>query len=230
MPIARNTGMKRAQGEIILMLDDDCIAHTDWIAQASRSHMKYPHAWAMQGKVISIPRESIYSLVLQQQRNVRIKMSTLKHGGILYLDTANCSFKRARLLKTNILFYETEKYIGPDVDLTAQIVVKGGFVVFDKSIVVYHQERSSLKSFLLQRYRNGVTPSIMKRRWPQLKFHFYHAAILLHIMNYFALSKYLLKKKRYRDFFILPFILIMAIAAFELAGFIESIQGKKKHL
>lgn len=227
MAAARNTGLRHANGDIVLILDDDCIANKYWVQRTINSHTKHPEASAIQGRLISRPKESIYSLILQRQRAVRIKMSRLRSGGIIYLDTANCSLKKKHIISQNLSFYETKRYTGPDSNLAAQIISKGGCIIFDEKIIVYHQERSSLGEFLKQRYRNGVIPVIMKKRWPKLKFYFYHSGILKYIYIYLSINRHLIKQKRYLDCISLPFILFLSIIVFEFSGLVERFRDEQ---
>ncbi len=219
--ISRNAGIALAKGDVLLITDDDCVATRNWIKNTIASHLKHPHAVAIQGRVISIPKESLYSLILQKQREVRITMSRVTPSGILYLGTDNASIKKIFLEHMEISFHETIRYTGDDMDVAAQIFTKKGVILFDKDILVFHKERKNLKDFLLQRYRNGAVPIVLKRRWPNLRFHFYHSTLLKHTKTYININVYLLKKKRCIDFIRLPFVLLLAIIIFEISGVIQ---------
>lgn len=222
--ISRNAGLEKAKGEIILSLDDDCIASKNWLKNVIKAHQKYPKAVAIQGKIISIPKNKIYSIILQHHRNFRIKKSVLNTGELLYLNTANCSFKAELLRKYHLKFHWNLKSgrrldFGEDVDLAGQIITKGGLILFDRTAVVYHKERDNLKDFLLRRHRGGTVPMVLKRRWPNLKFHFYRSVYLTDFLTFLRICKKLIKLKKYVQLIALPFILIMAIIAFESAVF-----------
>lgn len=45
------------------MLDDDCEAEKDWVEGMVNAHIKYPKAWAIQGRTNSLPKERIYSVI-----------------------------------------------------------------------------------------------------------------------------------------------------------------------
>lgn len=205
------------------MIDDDCAATPDWVKNIIISHKKYPTATAIQGYSISIPKGNIYSLIMQRQREFRIKASVIP-GEILYLNTNNTSFKKEKLQRFNIRFDESMKHSGI-IDFAAKIVTQGGTIVFDRHIVVFQKERTTLRSFLLQRYQKGATPVKLKKRWPNIKFHFYHSTLRAHLGTYADMSSYLLKKGRYTDLIVLPFVLFLAIISFELGGLIYRLKN-----
>lgn len=226
IPISRNAGLEKAKGEIILSLDDDCIASKNWVKNVIKAHQKYPKAVAIQGNTKSIPKDKIYSIILQHHRDFRIKRSKLNSGGLLYLSANNCSFKAELLKKYHLKIHQILRYIGDDTDLAGQIVTKGGLILFDRTVVAYHKERENLADFLRQRYRQGVVPYAMRKRWPNLKFHFYHSTLLAHLLTFVKICKELIRLKKYMELIALPFILMMAILAFESAVFEAKFNGK----
>lgn len=217
MARARNIGLNIAKGDLILITDDDCVASPDWIKDVICSHTIHPNVTAIQGFVKSIPENSIYSLIMQKQRDVRIKTSKLPDGNLLFLGTNNVSFKKSKLLDLKIKFDEGNSGSGADMDLAAQIVSKKGIILFDENIIIYGKERKGLISFLMQRFKRGATPANLKKKWPNFRFRFYSSSFFYHLtITYPQLCLYLLAKRRYGDFVRLPFILFLAILSFEL--------------
>ncbi len=49
--LARNIGCNNAHGSIIALIDDDCVPNPDWISEIKKSHILYPSAGVIGGKV-----------------------------------------------------------------------------------------------------------------------------------------------------------------------------------
>lgn len=82
--IARNFGMKLAQGEIILFLDDDVILDPNYIAEILKVYKQNPHAIGVQGYITNLKNISkfrfLYNKIFyryNQERNIcRVLIST----------------------------------------------------------------------------------------------------------------------------------------------------------
>ena len=61
IPFARNAGIGRASGDIIAFLDDDCIAHADWLRSLEKPFLRDPHIGAVGGLVD--PLEADHGLI-----------------------------------------------------------------------------------------------------------------------------------------------------------------------
>lgn len=222
----RNLSISMARGNLILITDDDCLPKQNWVESSIDAHKRYPDAVAIQGRSISIPKNSIYSLIMQKHRDFRIQSSTIPKGGILYLSTDNVSFKREKLQTLNIKFDESIKRSGVDMDLSAKIISKGGKIIYDEKVIVLQKERDTLYKFLQQRYSRGMWPVKLEKKWPNLRFHTFHSALGHHFIEYIKLSLTLLKNRRYLDCIKLPFILFFSIIAFEMGGIAERVKYK----
>jgi hypothetical protein len=54
---ARNEGVRRTRGEIIVFLDDDCAVQADWLDQVVAAHARHPAAAIAFGDVIAAPHD-----------------------------------------------------------------------------------------------------------------------------------------------------------------------------
>ena len=181
IPYARNRGIKEASGNLLLMLDDDCEADRFWVERMVNAHRKYPKAWVIQGRTYSLPKNGIYSILVESDRLLWL-LSYAKKGlpvkkmrnffskdfrdetAIFTCDTKNLSFKTSYLRKHKLSF-DTEFYRGEDADLGKQILQKNGLIIFYPHATVGHHERSSLREFLEQRWNTGRTNARIGNKW-----------------------------------------------------------------
>lgn len=54
IPIARNTSLKHCTGDIVALLDDDCIADRRWLAEIEAPFLRDPHIAAVGGKLVPV--------------------------------------------------------------------------------------------------------------------------------------------------------------------------------
>lgn len=178
IPYARNKGLQHTTGKLILMLDDDCVADKFWAERMKEAHNKYPDAWVIQGRTISVPETRLYSVLAEFNRflsvrnyekiNLPLKSFSNKYfrGEIKLLacDTKNFSIKTSYLKKHKLLF-DKHFYRGSDTDLGRQIVQKNGIIMYCPPIRVDHWERSNLGQFLEQRWHIGRTAARIADKW-----------------------------------------------------------------
>lgn len=153
---ARNEIIRLASGNIVTFLDDDIVAHIDWISDISHSHSINPEI-AIQGRVVS-KIDSIWAL------NEKINLDTwflknLKSDNYIELiANKNISYKTSLLVKNNLLYeerYQVERYGSEDILMFEKLKKNGYRVKYDPKITVIHRERKSLIEYLKQQYRKG---------------------------------------------------------------------------
>ena len=178
IPFARNKGLQHTTGALILMLDDDCSADSSWVEKMIDVHKKYPKAWVVQGRTLSLPKKQLYSLAVEFSRllyihNYAEKVTSVKSFlriyftdeiKILMCETENFSIKTPYLKKFKLSF-DTNFYQGEDKDLARQIMQKNGLIMFCPEIKVYHYERSTLLEFLKQQWQIGKANAKIEKKW-----------------------------------------------------------------
>lgn len=179
IPQSRNTGLKNAKGDLVLMLDDDCRASEDWVEKMVEAHHQHLDVWAVQGLSLGIPRKRVFSVLADFNRYLSLKgrsgnqfpspteFLARDFNGEFFLstiDTRNFSFK-FNYLKQNNLSFDERFYRGSDSDFGRQICQKGGLILFSPRIIVKHWERDKLSYFLEQRWHIGRTAVRLEKKW-----------------------------------------------------------------
>ena len=146
---ARNIGIQLASSNAIAFTDDDCILHHNWInAIANAKSWRQEKLVGIGGKVINYRKGVVseyYSFhrILEPPRYIQ------------YLVTANACYLKDYLIEVGG-FDESHRYPGgEDNGLSFKLANKGYRFGFEKEMVVFHDYRTSLTSFMKTFYRYG---------------------------------------------------------------------------
>ncbi len=147
--VARNMGIQLASSDAIAFTDDDCILHPSWIKSIKNSiFWERKKLAGIGGKVFHFRRGAVseyysYHRILEPPKYKQ------------YLVTANACYLKECLLEVNG-FNETHKYPGgEDNGLSFKLANQGYTFEFEKNMIVMHDYRTSLFSFLKTFYRYG---------------------------------------------------------------------------
>lgn len=147
--VARNIGIQLASSDAIAFTDDDCIPHPSWISSIMKSrYWERKEIAGIGGKVFNFRKGAVseyysYHRILEPPKYNQ------------YLVTANACYLKNCLLEVNG-FDETHKYPGgEDNDLSFKLAKRGYMFGFEKNMVVLHDYRTSIISFLKTFYRYG---------------------------------------------------------------------------
>ena len=146
---ARNIGIQLASSDAIAFTDDDCIPHPSWISSIMKSrYWERKEIAGIGGKVFNFRKGAVseyysYHRILEPPKYNQ------------YLVTANACYLKNCLLEVNG-FDETHKYPGgEDNGLSFKLAKCGYMFGFEKNMVVLHDYRTSIISFLKTFYRYG---------------------------------------------------------------------------
>lgn len=169
--IARNKGLERARGEILVFFDDDAyVPDKDFLERVWLLHQTHPQALAIGGpyslRAGASICETAYHLILKH----RVLTSLRRYDESTLLLGGNWSCK-AHGADGKIRFDDSVVFGGADVELFARLRVKGASFVFDRSIPLVHRPRLGLLSYARRAYSQGlvfgrVNPSVDRlRHW-----------------------------------------------------------------
>ena len=146
---ARNEGVRRSHGEVLIFTDDDCIPGDRWAHNlASRLLSEPPTIAGVGGRVLPlgggwVSRYSTFHRILEPPTSCS------------YLVTANCAYRRSVLTRVGGFDETIRQAGGEDPDLSFRVRRAGYRLVYEPTAVVRHDYRESVLDFAKTFYRYG---------------------------------------------------------------------------
>ncbi len=142
---ARNIGIQESRGDLLLFIDSDCRADSDWMEKMTGRYRRDGYA-AVSGAVLNgnDPKSEVaWAGYLAEFREFipQHKAGEVRHG-----PTCNISYKKEVILK--LLPFNHRYYPQEDLELNYRLTRQGGRIFFDPTIRVYHHHRTQFQSFL----------------------------------------------------------------------------------
>ncbi len=150
-PELYNLGLSRAKKDVIVFFDDDCIASPAFISRIRNAHLTRP-GMAIQGMTYSIPKGNIYADIMGDHYRAFLQNNLLPGSKLRILDNKNASISRS-LIGAVGGFSHTMTRGSEDIELAIRLRRNEIPIYFDRSIVCYHHERTTLAGFIRQHLR-----------------------------------------------------------------------------
>lgn len=210
-PKLYNQAIKNSSNEIVVFLDDDCIAGRSFIQAVKRSHSSHKNC-VVQGKTYSLPKNNIYAEIMGDHYQNWLHVNTMGNGEMRVFDNKNASVPR-KVLTQHGGFLDSLVFGSEDIELGIRMRHRGVKIFFDPSVVAYHHERSTLAGFLQQHLRIARSEGVLDRRLAdENKIHMLSIQKLaFHVKSAFLREVLYLVQGRIRDFFLLPILYILLL-------------------
>jgi len=157
---ARNRGIQEAKGEVLLFLDADCEANSDWIAKISEPIGKD----AINGTIGRFTSDQENWVARLIQIELEGRYHRMRHyDQIDFVNTATCGFRR-ELLMTNLFDESFQKL--EDVELSFRLAKTGSRLVYVPGATVRHSHPDSLYVYLKRKFRYSRVLPALYRRFP----------------------------------------------------------------
>lgn len=172
---ARNTGVSKARGEIILFTDDDCSVPENWVEKHSDAHRRYPEAagvggwyWSPKSDEKKNVFERFFELQHEQTfpdtREIELHTNTMHSPSG---NTANMSYKTDAYKELGG-FDEAIYFTGGiDWELKARCIARG-FSMVSIPLAVTHERAFTLLSFFSKAVKLGRGVDYMASKYPGL--------------------------------------------------------------
>lgn len=160
--LARNKGLERATGEIILFLDDDAIleeltSEPEYCLQRYyEKHREYPQAIAIGGPYRLVGATSKWDIAYQHIAAQWIRMHRRARNHAEQLLGGNLSFKLDQLRLLNERFDEVIPYGGAETGLCQRLAEQRQTLLFFDDLVIGHAPGMSRSSFMRKAYLQGA--------------------------------------------------------------------------
>ncbi|MCD6326271.1 glycosyltransferase [bacterium] len=170
--VARNVGVKMAEGEILLFLGDDTIASEDLLSKHACEHERLGCDIAIQGGVQ--PAENVrptrFVRYLNERSHAQFHLRPCQPGDSLPFDvfyTCNCSLPK-RLLDELGGFPEDVVYYD-DTFVGYMLSRRGVPIIYEPTALVRHNHTQELNGFLIRQVQAGADAAVLSRRCPALR-------------------------------------------------------------
>lgn len=145
---ARNTGIKKATGEIIAFTDSDCIVGKDWITNLIRGFSD-EKVGGVGGRIIAFePRTIVEQYSANHIDSLNQEMFVPE-----FIVTANAAYRHDLLKKVG--YFEGSLSSGGDVDMGWKVNDLGYRILYEKDAGVYHKHRTTLIGLFKQFFKYG---------------------------------------------------------------------------
>ena len=158
---ARNVGMSRARGEIILFTDADCLPAPDWIEAMLRPFAD-PQIAGAKG-VYGTRQTSLVARFAQLEYETRYEIMR-RQRYIDFIDTYSAGYRREVLERHG--GFDASFRIDEDQELSFRLAEAGHKMVFNPEALVYHQHPATLRRYLRRKAQIGYWKALVLRRHP----------------------------------------------------------------
>lgn len=191
----RNLGAKRAKGEILLFLDDDCLPQKGWLKENIKA-LKDKSIGAVSGMVLGKSR-SFFARCVDFTNFDRAQIPKRKEGVLFSatLGTKKVLWEKVGGFDETLLAHE-------DIDFCCRLIQLGYKTVYEPRIKVWHHHgRETFGAFLRYLYNGGKNGGLtIEKRYPNLLPYNKIVTKLAHPWFYF--------------WFIVPFAMVSTIQTF----------------
>ena len=165
----RNRGAQKAQGDILVFTDSDCIVDRNWLDNIQR-HFSQNSADAIMGRLVIKPStflgDSISALGFPAGGCIGFdKVWKIDHNGYTdSLSSCNCAIRRDVFLKIGG-FDETFPFPGGEDSLLAYHLRRLNYRIgYCPDVLAYHAARDSLGEFFKWQFQRGMSSFIFSKK------------------------------------------------------------------
>jgi cellulose synthase/poly-beta-1,6-N-acetylglucosamine synthase-like glycosyltransferase len=156
--VARNTGIKCGNGEIVAFTDADCVVPSDWITKIVEN-FKDPQVSCVGGSANALENDFISQYAdnsIVRLMPIFTKREELKKVKPFFRHPAGCNMAFRRKIAEEVGYFDENIQYGFDEVEFADRVCNAGYkMVLDPNVLVWHKHRSTLKEFLKQNFQYG---------------------------------------------------------------------------
>ena len=170
---ARNMGIQRAEGEYLLILNDDALLEPDALSIHYELQKKYDHEKvAVLGKFSLLPeyRRDLFGYLLENSDLLFYyhRMKRLQYYNFEMFYTCNISIKRQAVLDAGMF---DEDFTGPaaeDLELGYRLEKMGYKVLYEPNCVAWHDHELTPKTFCRTHLTRGKGAATLYFKYPEL--------------------------------------------------------------
>ena len=220
-PNLYNFAVSKSSNTLLVFLDDDCVVTKSYIHQI-REWYSTKTGFVLQGKTKSLPRKNILAELSEDHLDNWIDSNMYNDHNLTIIDNRNTIIPITIFNEVGG-FSPTMKVGSEDVELGMRMVGAGIPIYFDPLLVAYHNERTSLKSFLLQHMRIANSHAVLDKtltRTQKISMFNKHTW-KRHMQSFINREAIYFHEKRYIDALYLPIIYIL-LGLVRIVGYLRA--------
>jgi len=161
---ARNLGVEKARGKIVLFTDADCEPLEDWIEQMVQP-LEDPSISGVKGSYLSRQKKIVPRFVQLEYESKYEKMKRDCH--IDFIDTYAAGFLKKDFLAAGKYDTRFPTASVEDQELSFRMWEKGCRMVFNPEARVYHTHADGLWNYMKKKFRIGFWKALVLKRHPK---------------------------------------------------------------
>lgn len=155
--LARNKGLERALGSVVLFLDDDIILDSDnFVAEHYERHQKHPEAVAIGGPYQLAPAHSKWDVAYDEIAQEWLTRHRMSHHRTSVLHGGNLSLKLEILKQKHWRFDERIGFGGAETGLCLRIALEGLPLLYFPDLAVGHAPQLTWITFRRKAFMQGA--------------------------------------------------------------------------
>jgi len=198
---ARNRGIQECKGEFIALIDSDCVAQTEWLAEIIRPFHQNPSIMITAGKVSGEKPSTYWQLVNKGENFIRTGPGFVQEAW-----SCNMALRRDFALRHPFDERIKSRAICEDLDLCFFCVEEKNKIFYTNLAQVIHCHRATLQSTLKQQFNWGCYNTYIRIKHHQFPYLNYGTWTLLAAFFLFIPGKF-----NHQDILVHVSLLLMAI-------------------
>ena len=151
---ARNFGAREAKGKLLAFIDDDCVAHTNWLEKLLEMHRQHPQA-LVGGVSRNAVHENVFCVANQLILDVVYDHYNADPNNAAFLASNNWLCRRDLFLKIDGFDESFSQAGGEDRDFCSRWRAAHYPIVWQRDALAEHRHYQNLANFLNMHFRYG---------------------------------------------------------------------------
>ena len=166
--LARNLGIQKSCGEILLFLDDDCELHDNqFLRILIELHKKWSDVAGIGGCYVLPTENNLYETAYQWVQDMWLERGTIDSSSTSALIGGNASFKR-HMIGEYLRYDNNIDFGGAETELNLRLIRNGFLLRYSDLLRVTHRSELNLSRLMYKAFKQGV--SAQKRATAGLEF------------------------------------------------------------